>query len=348
MLLETYDFGVEVRTLHLILGLLLGAIFGIAAQISKFCLRRAVAGDEGERGSAAAVWITGLAAAILGFEIADAAGFVSLQDHRFALPYVPAAAIVLGGLAFGAGMVLSRGCVSRLTVLSATGNLRAVFVLAAFAIAAHATLKGVLAPVRTTIGALNINMPVGSLSEIPFALPALATAAALLAIFLIRQSNARASHIALGALIGLVTVAGWVATSTLLFDEFDPLPVQSAAFTLPWSESLFWVIASSAIPAAFGVGFIGGVLGGSFLSAATRGELRLQSFTSPGETLRYLAGGALMGVGGVLAGGCTVGAGLSGSATGSLAALFALASIVVGAAAASRVTRSTQGVPAAA
>ena len=75
----------------------------------------------------------------------------------------------------------------------------------------------------------------------------------------------------------------------------SPLPVQSAAFTLPWTDGLFWLIASTAIPAGFGVGFIGGVLGGSFVSAALRGELQLQSFSTAPETLRYVAGGGLMG-----------------------------------------------------
>ena len=84
------------------------------------------------------------------------------------------------------------------------------------------------------------------------------------------------------------------------------------------------------------------MLGGSFLSAATRGELKLQSFETPTETLRYVAGGALLGLGGVLAGGCTVGAGLSGVATGSLAALIALGSIVAGAALAAGSLRFTR------
>ncbi len=348
MLLETLDFGGEVRSLHLIAGLVLGLVFGIAAQISRFCLRRAVAGDAEERGSASAVWVSGLAAALVGFLAAQSFGLVALEDHRFLSSSLPVAAILIGGLAFGVGMVLTRGCVSRLTVLSGTGNLRAIFVLLTFAVTAHATLKGVLAPVRTSLGSLNVELPVGSLAELPFGLPGLAAAAVLFAALLIRSARPSLSHVVLGATVGLVAVGGWMATSVLLFDEFDPLPVQSAAFTLPWSDSLFWVIASTAIPAGFGVGFIGGVLTGSFLSASARGELKLQSFSNGGETLRYLAGGALMGVGGVLAGGCTVGAGLSGSATGSVAALLALSAIVVGAKAASYGVRNTQTAPAAA
>lgn len=330
MLLEMYDFGVEARTLHLLAGLALGLVFGVAAQISRFCLRRAVAGPQSERASAGAVWLTALATAIISFAIAAFFGLIDISDHRFASSELPIAALVLGGLAFGVGMVLTRGCVSRLTVLSATGNLRAIVVLLVFAVTAHAALKGVLAPIRTSLGSVTMDASIGSLSEVPLLLALLAFGVASAAATLVYRSRPSASHVALGAVIGLVAVSGWAATSTLLFDEFDPMPVQTIAFTLPWSDTLFWTIASSAIPAGFGVGFIGGVLGGAFLSAAVRGELHLQSFEKPEQTLTYSAGGALMGLGGVLAGGCTVGAGLSGVASGSLAAIIALSSIALG------------------
>lgn len=331
MLLELYDFGVEARGLHLLAGLLLGLAFGVAAQISRFCLRRAVAGDSEERGSAAAVWLTALASATVAFSLLASTGYVELGDHRFVSSQLPLVAIVLGGLAFGTGMVLTRGCASRLTVLSATGNLRAAVVLLAFAVTAHATLKGVLAPVRVAIGSLTVDAPFATVSALPYGHALLALVVSFLAVVLVWLTRPGALHVALGAVIGLVAVAGWAATSVLLFDEFDPLPVQAAAFTAPWSAALFWTIASSAVPAGFGVGFIGGVLGGSFLSAASRSELQLTSFESPAQTVRYIAGGVLMGIGGVFAGGCTVGAGLSGVATGSVAAALALASIAFGA-----------------
>ncbi len=337
MLLELYDFGLETRTLQVIAGLVLGLLFGIAAQISRFCLRRAVAGPVSERSGAGAVWTMALLVAIIAFSVAQYLGLVSLEGHRFASTQLPLAALIVGGLAFGLGMVLTRGCASRLTVLSVTGNLRALTVLLVFAVIAHATLKGVFAPIRTTLGAWTVELPFASLSQSPFALASLG--ALTLVGFIVLQSRARANFgsLAMGAVIGLVAVGGWVSTSVLLMDEFDPLPVQSAAFTLPWTDGLFWAIASSSIPAGFAVGFLGGVLGGSFLSAAARGELEWQSFSTPQETLRYVLGGSLMGVGGVLAGGCTVGAGLSGVASGSIAAIVVLCAIVLGAGLAAKI-----------
>lgn len=334
MLLESLPFDLPAQTLHLMLGAFLGLAFGIAAQISRFCLRRAVAGEDGVDRSALSVWLVALAVAIGGIALAGGMGFVELGDHRYLSSSVPVVAIALGGLAFGIGMVLTRGCMSRLTVLAGTGNLRAVSVIALFAIIAHATLKGVLAPVRTSLGAVQYDFGIGSLAAIPGMAPAVALALLAIAVLLAHRSGARASHLAMGAVIGLVVVAGWAGTSVLLMDDFDPLPVQSMAFTLPWTDTLFYVIASTAVPAGFGVGVIGGVILGSFLSAAARGELALQSFSSPVQTLRYSAGAVLMGFGGVLAGGCTIGAGLSGGANLSIAALLALGFIVLGAVAA--------------
>jgi len=334
MLLEYLPFDLPAQTLHLLLGALLGLAFGIAAQISRFCLRRAVAGEDGVDRSALSVWLVALAVAIGGVALAGGMGFVELGDHRYLSSSVPVVAIALGGLAFGIGMVLTRGCMSRLTVLAGTGNLRAGSVIALFAIVAHATLKGVLSPVRTSLGAVQYDFGIGSLAAIPGMAPAVALALLAIAVLLAHRSGSRASHLAMGAVIGLVVVAGWAGTSVLLMDDFDPLPVQSMAFTLPWTDTLFYAIASTAVPAGFGVGVIGGVILGSFLSAAARGELVLQSFSSPVQTLRYSAGAVLMGFGGVLAGGCTIGAGLSGGANLSIAALLALGFIVLGAVAA--------------
>ncbi|MEL7116245.1 MAG: YeeE/YedE family protein [Pseudomonadota bacterium] len=331
MLLETYDWGLEARTLQILFGLGLGLAFGIAAQISRFCLRRAVASDDGPDRSAAAVWVMGLAAAIGGMHVAASFGLVDVSSHRFASADLPLAAILIGGLAFGAGMVLTRGCISRLTVLSASGNLRALFVIATFAILAHATIKGVLSPLRTALGEFQVTVPMAQLSDITGFAPAVAALLAVGALYVAWRSGTAWRDMVLGAVIGLVVVGGWATTSVLLMDEFDPLPVQSAAFTLPWSDTLFWAIASTAIPAGFGVAWIGGVLIGAFLSAAARGEFAFASFESPRQTGRYLTGGALMGVGGVLAGGCTVGAGLAGGAMLSVAALVALAAIIFGA-----------------
>ncbi|NNL74634.1 MAG: YeeE/YedE family protein [Silicimonas sp.] len=331
MLFEMFDLEVTPIFASVVFGAVLGMLFGAAALVSRFCLRRGLV-NGADRSSALGVWLTALMVAIIGTQAAQWLGYVDFSDHRFAASDLPVLAILVGGLVFGAGMVLTRGCISRLTVLSATGNLRALFVIATFAIVAHATLKGVLATVRTSLGSVTVATgDAALLSGLPGGAVVWGGLSVAVIVAIVLRSGARRRDLGLAALIGALVPLGWVGTGFLLYDDFDPIALESMSFTAPWSDTLFWSIASTSIPAGFGTGMIGGVLVGSFAAAALRGELRLQSFSAPGETLRYLSGGALMGFGGVLAGGCTVGAGLSGVGTLSLAAILALAAIMAGA-----------------
>ena len=247
MLFELYDLPFDAQSAHLLLGLALGLVFGIAAQISRFCLRRGlVAGPD--RAPALGTWAAALATAIVATTFATWAGWVDLSDHRLMASELPLLAVVIGGLAFGIGMVLTRGCISRLTVLGGTGNLRALSVIVIFALVAHATLKGVFAPLRVALGSVTVDTGIASLAELP---GGLLTWAALLVAGLVAAVAAlkpRPLHVALAMVVGLTVAFGWIATGMLLMDEFDPLPVQSMAFTSPWADTLFWTIASSAIP----------------------------------------------------------------------------------------------------
>lgn len=314
------------------LGLGLGVAFGILAEITGFCFRRAVTGPARTRRPALGIWMAALAAAILGTQGAVAAGLVSFGDHRLHAPDLPLAAIVLGGALFGAGMVLTRGCISRLTVLGGSGNLRALIVLGAFAIVAHATLKGALAPLR--VGLTDWTLPVGghaSLAALPGGAGTWTALLAAGAAALACCSGAPRGRLALAVLLGLLVPAAWVGTGFVLYDDFDPVPLTSLSFTAPAAETLFWGVAATAIKPTFGVGLVGGVLCGALIASVLGNRFRWQSFESPAQTGRYLGGAALMGVGGVLAGGCTVGAGLAGVPTLSLAAVLALAAIAAGA-----------------
>lgn len=323
-------------------GVLIGAAFGALARVTRFCLRRSLVGAPAERRSARGVWLAALAAAVLGTQGAVALGLIGFGDHRFMAQDLPVLAIVAGGLAFGAGMVLTRGCISRLTVLLAGGNLRALTVLLIFAVVAHATLKGVLAPLRTALG--SVTLPLGETvslaawpgGPLPYALLIAAAAG-----FVAWTSRARPLHLALAVALGLLVPLAWVGTGLVLYDDFDPIAMESLSFTSPVAETLFWSVASTAIPAGFGVGLIGGVLLGSLAAALAAREFQWQSFSSPAQTGRYALGAVLMGFGGVLAGGCTVGAGLSGIPTLGLAAILALAAIATGALATDRLLRGS-------
>lgn len=321
---ETLGLSLEPRQAAVVFALIIGLAFGALAEVTRFCLRRAVAGDAGERAPAAAVWLAALATATLGTGAAVHFGLISFDAHRFHAADLPWLAIVVGGGLFGAGMVLARGCAGRLTVLAGSGNLRSVFGLILFAVVGHATLKGVLAPVRTALSEPTLTLATPALPQIATVIIALAATLAAL------RLGAPRRDLALGALLGLLVPAAWIGTGFVLLDEFDPIAFEGLSFTQPTAEALFWTIAASSIPAGFGTGLIGGVIAGAALSSLIGGRFEWQSFSSPQQTGRSMIGAALMGIGAPLAGGCTVGAGLSGVPTLSIAALLALGAIVAG------------------
>lgn len=323
--------GLTPRTAAVVAGAGIGLVFGILAQRTRFCLRRGIAGAPAERSEALGVWAVALAVAIAGSTAILAAGLVDLAGHRFFAARLPIVAIVVGGILFGVGMVLARGCASRLTVLAGTGNLRALTVLIVFAAVAHAALKGALAPLRTALGVYTVDLgSFTSLSALPGGAAVWPAVAIVALLAVVARSGARPLNLLGGAAIGALAPIGWLATGWLLKDEFEPLPVESIALTSAGAETLFWWVASSAIQPTFGVGFLAGVVGGSLLAALASREFAVIGFTEKTPTGQYLLGGALMGLGGVLAGGCTIGAGLAGAATLSVAAILALASIVAG------------------
>mgnify|MGYP001014041656 CR=1 FL=1 len=148
----------------LILALILGLLFGAIAQHLKFCFRSAVVGTGNSAQTARGIWFITLGTALLGTQLLTVTGYISFDDHRLLASDLPVAAILVGGVMFGIGMVLTRGCISRLSVLTGSGNLRALTVLVVFAILAHATLKGILAPLRVWLG--SVTLPMGEVSSL--------------------------------------------------------------------------------------------------------------------------------------------------------------------------------------
>jgi uncharacterized protein len=88
---------------------------------------------------------------------------------------------------------------------------------------------------------------------------------------------------------------------------------------------------SPSLPLGFDTGLVPGVFAGSLIAALIRGEWKIQGFHDGPSTGRYLVGAVLMGFGGMLAGGCAVGAGVTGGSIFALTAWVALAAMWAGA-----------------
>ena len=82
---------------------------------------------------------------------------------------------------------------------------------------------------------------------------------------------------------------------------------------------------------AFAVASVIGVVLGSFAVSTARGELRWEAFDDQREMRRHLLGAMLMGFGGVLARGCTIGQGISAASTLAVTAPVAIVGMIFGA-----------------
>jgi uncharacterized membrane protein YedE/YeeE len=85
------------------------------------------------------------------------------------------------------------------------------------------------------------------------------------------------------------------------------------------------------LPLSFDVGLVPGVFLGSLLAALVTREFKWQKFTEDSGFTRFFIGASLMGFGGMLAGGCAVGAGVTGGVVLVITAWVALFSMWIGA-----------------
>jgi uncharacterized membrane protein YedE/YeeE len=336
-LLETYGD-------HLVLafgGGLIGLLFGFSAQRSKFCARAAVIECcEGEWRQRFAGWMLAFATAMLLVQIAISLEFLNPSSSRHLGSQGSISGSVLGGLMFGIGMIMTRGCASRLIILSANGNLRAWISGLVFAVTVQATISGAFAPARQFIASWwvvdggpqrNVWNMLGTSSSMGLALGLLILG---VAIWRFRATAGGpklliVGHIFAGAAIAL----GWFFTQWVASASFEPVAVQGLSFSGPSAEWLNRVLFTETAPKiGFDAGLLPGVFIGSFIAAVLFGDFKFEGFQTENKLGHYLSGAILMGFGAVLAGGCTVGAGMSGGIVFSSTAWLTLLSIIAGSA----------------
>jgi uncharacterized protein len=302
-------------------GLVIGIAFGFLAQRSRFCLRSAVI--EFSRnlvGGKLTVWLFAFAAAVIGTQALALLGAFDASDARQIAARGSVSGAAFGGALFGVGMILARGCSSRLLVLAAQGNLRSLISGLVFAVTAQASWTGLLSPAREAISSWwTVD---GGASRDLIARTGIGHGGALLfggvwllaAVVWARRQRVAAWGWAGAGGVGLTIAAAWWATYAIGKASFDPHPVQALSFTGPSAEVLTRTLFATDKPFNFDMGLMPGVFIGSFLAAWLFRELKLEGFSGGASMRRYIAGAGCMGFGGMLAGGCAVGAGLSGAA----------------------------------
>ena len=347
---------------------IVAAIMGAVANKTNFCTMGAVSdwvniGDTGRMRA----WVFAMAIALLGVLGLEAAGVVNLYAETFP-PYRTAnfawLRYIVGGLLFGVGMTLGSGCGNKTLIRVGSGNLKSLVVLTVGAIAAYFMLwsplfekafmpwigpttvnlaqHGVANQELSTVLAAMFGMEAGGSLHL---IVGLLVAAGML-IFVFRSVDFRGNrdNILGGAVVGLAIFAGWWISggpwgkrwkefAEMAIDVPSRVQVQSYTFVSPMGDTARYLLdPDNLLLVNFGVVALAGVILGSLAYAiATRG-FRIEWFASAGDFARHAAGGALMGIGGVLAMGCTVGQAITGVSTLAIGSILTFMAIVIGSA----------------
>lgn len=330
-------------------GLILGLILGATVQRSNFCTMGAISdlvlmGDARRLRS----WVLAIAVAMLGSQLLHLAGLLDLTGSIYAGGNLGWLGAIIGGVLFGFGMVQAGGCGNRTLVRLGAGNLKSLLVVLMIGIAGYATLRGLFGPPRAWLESWSV-LDLKARGIASQALPALIApaigigeralrwiialalpAALLVWVFKDARFRARPLLIVAGIVVGLVIVAGWAATGILGHDDFEPVPLASMTFVAPIGNALVYLMTFTGAKLDFGISTVGGVILGAFLMAKADGSFRIESFANAQDLLSHLLGGVLMGIGGVMALGCTIGQGLTGLSTLALGSFVAVGGIVIG------------------
>lgn len=339
----------SVNALVSALGLLAGIVFGATAQRTNFCTMGAlsdVVNLQDYRRLRA--WLLAIAVAMTGSQALYLSGTVDLGKSIYLTTNLGWLGAIVGGLMFGFGMTLTGGCGNKTLVRLGAGNLKSLVVALVLGVFAFMTLRGLIGVARLNfIESTNANLSGFGLNTqgIPDLLAAgtglsmsglrwvVAVGAVIgLLWYCFKDAAFRRSpaNIVGGLVIGALIPMGWIITGIIGADDFDPVPLASFTFVAPIGEGLMYLMVFTGASINFGIAAVGGVIVGSFVMAVATRSFRFEAFRDRDDMLRHLAGGALMGTGGVLALGCTVGQGITGISTLAFGSLVALLSITAG------------------
>ena len=357
----------NITTYILIIAFVITFIMGAIVNKTNFCTMGAVSdwvnmGDTNRLRS----WTQAILVALVSVLIFEASGYATIDSTL--PPYRTAnfawLRYILGGLIFGIGMTLASGCGNKTLVRIGGGNIKSIVVLFIAGMFAYFMTKTSFYEIlfhswisATTIdlAAYNINnQDLGSITaglfnfdnvlEIRTVIGGILATA--LAVFIFKSADFRSQHehIFSGVVVGIAVTAGWLFTSGDIGSEWketvefmDEIPVgvgsQSLTFINPMGETFFYAMnPTNTLLISFGVMALAGVIAGSFFYAVLSGSFRIEWFSSVNDAISHIIGATCMGIGGVLAMGCTIGQGVTGVSTLSIGSILALVSIVFGSA----------------
>jgi hypothetical protein len=289
-----------------------------------------------------------MAVALLMSQLFQALGWIDLSASIYLSTNFGIGGYIVGGFLFGVGMTLGGGCGQRTLVRTGGGNLKSLVVLLVLGLTAYITLRGLLAGVRIEVfEPLSIDLSEyaladQSLASVLVAVTGLASESVVkglaviiglaLLIYTLKDKDFRTSGDAIvsGLVVGLLVAGAWLVTGVVGNDDFDPVRLETLTFIAPVGNMLNYLMTWTGSTIGFGIAVVFGVLAGSLVYAVTSGNFRIETFSSRSDMLNHLYAGVLMGFGGVLSLGCTIGQGVGGFSTLALGSVVSIVFIVFG------------------
>jgi uncharacterized membrane protein YedE/YeeE len=327
--LENYEIFQIVNLSAFILGLLFGAI----AQKNQFCfsgsIKDYILTDSTKR--AASVVMAIIVAIVSTYFVANI-NEIDLSESIYLNENMNYFAIVLGGALFGIGMMLADGCSSRHLVKFAQGDAYSLVTLLFIGIFAFATTRGFISEFiiyitkNETLVSLSSHIVNSQLNIFVVLVPL------FIFLWILTKSFTRILSLKDGFLMGLIVAVGWYITGVIGADSLErEIAISSVSFVYPAAQTLEYFAFFQVIDLSFGISIILGVVSGAFVMSRFNRKFSFGCTSNLEQSkIKYnMIGGALMGVGGVLALGCTVGQGLTGVSTLAFASILAILSIMI-------------------
>ena len=326
-------------------GLAGGLALGYVARRNFFCTLSALeqhwyaSNSDGVR-----TWVLAAVAAAI---FTQAAGFFLLVDtsksfYLVSTLSIPAA--IIGGLAFGFGMSLVGTCSFGALVRLGGGSLKSLVAVLVLGLTALSAQRGLLGLSRTEFfDRFRVDLSFAGDQSLPALASALAgptvagvvtvVAIGLPAIWVLSDAGFRRNRSALltGVVVGAVVCFGWIVTSFISDQSFDPVQIESVSFVTPVADTILQFVAFTGATPDYGVGMVLGTIAGAALAARRADDVRWEACDDAAELSRHILGAVLMGFGGVLALGCTMGQGVSAASLLAVSVPLTMGSIVLGA-----------------
>ena len=356
----------EISVILLTYTSILGFILGFVVCKTNFCTMGAVSdwvniGDLSRFKS----WMLASAIAIIGVTVFEFMSYIDLNDSR--IPYRNSVFLwpryIIGGVMFGVGMTYASGCGNKVLIRVGGGNLKSIVVLLVAGLMAYIMTRtdfyGVIFhswmnPISPDLAVLGIDdqsLPtiisfITSSSNTAYYKLIIGLLTGLAILYYIFRSGTfvkNMDNVVGGFIVGSVVALAWYLTGSSLGEEWietnnfldSTLPgvgVQSFTFINPMGESIIYLSQSANMYyLTFGVTALLSVILGSFVYSIMSKNFRIEWFQSREDLKRHIIGAVLIGIGGVLSLGCTIGQGVSGVSTLALGSFVTLISIVIGA-----------------